>query len=105
MSNVEETTPEPALAPTQVEMAKEGEGNGSGDAEPKQETEKDNKFSEIMDDGKFWYYGRYTPSGTNFKRIVEVNPKNRHETLLMELGEDIILGKMVFCQGKLRLVL
>ncbi len=101
----QDTTPDPALAPTQVEMTKEGEGNGSGDAEPKQEIEKDNKFPEILDDGKVWYYGRHTPSGINFKRIVEVNPKNRHETLLMELGEDIILGKMVYCQGKLRLVL
>ncbi len=92
MSDVEDTTPEPALAPTQAEMTKEGEGNRSGDAE-------------IVDDGKVWYYGRYTPSGTNFKRIVEVNPKNRHETLLMEVGEDVFLGKMVYCQGKLRLVL
>ncbi len=105
MSNVEEATPEPGLAPTHAAMTKEGEGNGSGDAEPKQETEKDNTFPEIVDDGKVWFYGRYTPSGTNLKRIVEVNPKNRHETLLMELGEDIILGKMVYCQGKLRLVL
>ncbi len=82
-------------------MTGEGEGNGSGDAGPKPETEKENKFPNIVDEGKVCYYGRYTPSGTNFKRIVEVNPKNRHETLLMEVGEDVILGKMVYCQGKL----
>ncbi len=108
MSDVEATTPEPAQETEQAEKTNEKERGGSEEAaDSKAEAEKENiypKFPEIVDDGKVWYYGRHTPSGTNFTRIVEVNPKNRHETLLMELGEDFILGKMVNCQGRLRLV-
>ncbi len=41
------------------------------------------------------------PSETNFRRIVEVNPKNRHEKQLSELEEGVSLGSMVHSQGKL----
>ncbi len=50
------------------------------------------------------YYGRYTPSGSNFRRFVEVIRKHLHETQVMELGEGTSLGGMLNLQGKLNLV-
>ncbi len=41
------------------------------------------------------------PSETHFKRIVEVNPKNRHEKQLIELEEGVSLGSILHSQGKL----
>ncbi len=71
MSDVEATTPEPAQEPEHAEKTDEKEGDGSGEAaEPKPETEKENIYPEIVDDGKVWFYGRYTPTGSSHKRIV-----------------------------------
>ncbi len=36
--------------------------------------------------------------------VIKVNPKNRHETQLIELDEGTSLGSMVYSQGKLHLV-
>ncbi len=109
MSDVEATTPEPAQEQEQAEKTNEKERGGSEEAaESKPEAEKENiypKFPEIVDDGKVWYYGRHTPTGPDCKRIVEVNPKNRHETQLYELGKGNYLGTMVYSQSKQHLLL
>ncbi len=103
MSDVEATTPEPAQPQKQAEEIEQNE-QGSGEDKPTPEAGNESTGSDKVDDCKVWYYGRYTPSGRNFRRIVEVNPKNRHETQLIELDEGTSLGSMVYSQGKLHLV-
>ncbi len=105
MSDVEATTLEVAEPQKQAETTEDEKLGVSNEEKTKPEAQKETICPEVVDDGKVWYYGSHTPLGTNFKRIVEVNPKNRHETQLMELGEDDSLGRMVYSQGKYNLLL
>ncbi len=105
MSDVEATTLEVAEQQKLAETTEDEKPGVSREEKTKPETQKETIYPEVVDDGKVWYYGQGTPTGSGYKRIVELNPKNRHETQLMELGEDDSLGRMVYSQGKYKSLL
>ncbi len=72
---MEATTPEVAEPLKQAETTEDEKAGVSSEEKTKPETQKETIYPKVVDDGKVWYYGQCTPTGSSYKRIVEVNPK------------------------------
>ncbi len=69
------------------EASKENAGGGEEDT------------TDEVDNARVWFYGHSTPTGSTFKRLVEFNPRNRHETCLYETDNNYF-EKMVYLQSE-----